>query len=137
MLKMTRFTFDRVYPDGMKGVPNLAPLPSIRNHSQPRRPIAPTAALRRRDVLMMLSFRARFDIVSNNQFCTPARMNQLLQFDGFDDEDSVQEDTTGPPQVWKRSTLSAEQRKTFFTVTCRTQPTILRVWKRMVCICRK
>jgi hypothetical protein len=43
MSKMTCFTFDRVYPDGMKGVPNLAPLPRIRNRSQPRRAVAPTA----------------------------------------------------------------------------------------------
>jgi hypothetical protein len=33
----------------------------------------------------------------NNQIVTPAWMNQLLQFDGFDDEDSVREDTTGLP----------------------------------------
>ena len=42
-LKMACFIFDRVYPDGMKGVPNLAALPHIRNCSQPRRAAATTA----------------------------------------------------------------------------------------------
>ena len=42
-LKMARFIFDRVYPDSMKGVPNLAALPRIRNCSQPRHAAAPTA----------------------------------------------------------------------------------------------
>jgi hypothetical protein len=43
-LKMAHFIFDRVYPDGMKGVPKLAALPHIRNRSQPRHAAAPTAA---------------------------------------------------------------------------------------------
>ena len=42
-LKMARFIFDRVYPNGMQGVPNLAALPRIRNRSQPRHAAAPTA----------------------------------------------------------------------------------------------
>jgi hypothetical protein len=33
---------------------------------------------------------------SNNQIGTSAHTNQLLEFDGVDDEESVGEDTTGP-----------------------------------------
>ena len=33
LLKMARFTFDRVYSDGAKGVVNVISLPQVRNHS--------------------------------------------------------------------------------------------------------
>ena len=33
LLKMARFTFDKVYPDGTKGVVNVVSLPRVRNRS--------------------------------------------------------------------------------------------------------
>jgi hypothetical protein len=91
MLKIARFKFDRVYPDGMKCVPNLAPLPQIRNRSQPRRAVAPTAAAaktgRTCDAVVLHEIQHCQCIADmrmapiNNQIGTPARTNQLLQFD--------------------------------------------------------
>ena len=43
LLKMAQFTFDRVYPDGVKGVLNIVLLPRVRNRLQPRQVAASTA----------------------------------------------------------------------------------------------
>ena len=44
MLKLAWFTFDRLYPDGPRGVVNALSLPCVRNHSQPRKVAASVAA---------------------------------------------------------------------------------------------
>ncbi|KAL3800369.1 hypothetical protein HJC23_003665 [Cyclotella cryptica] len=106
LLKMAHFIFDRVHPNGVKSVPNLAPVPGVRNLLQPRHAVAPAATAQntRRsctaDVPSGIRQRQRIADMRmapiNNQISTPARKNTLLQFDGNDNEDSVEENTTGP-----------------------------------------
>jgi hypothetical protein len=105
LLKMARFTFDRVYPNGVKSVPNIAPVRPVRNRSQPRRAAARSAASQSTrsphtaDLPSDIPQRQRIANMRmapiNNQIGTPACTNAPLQFDGNDD-DSGDENTTGP-----------------------------------------
>jgi hypothetical protein len=91
----------------MTGVPNPAAMLRIRNRSQPRHAAAPRAAAakmgRTCDAVELREIRHCQHIADirmtpiNNQIGTSACTNQLLEFNGVDDEESVGEDTTGLP----------------------------------------
>jgi hypothetical protein len=91
----------------MTGVPNPAAMLRIRNRSQPRHAAAPRAAAVKMgctcDAVELREIRHCQHIADirmtpiNNQIGTSACTNQLLEFNGVDDEESVGEDTTGPP----------------------------------------
>ncbi len=94
LLKMARFTFDKVYPDGTKGVVNVVSLPRVRNRSQTRRVARPTTthATRTSNAVEAGAIRHRQSIANmrmapiNSQFASNAHSNQLPVPDDADDE---------------------------------------------------
>ena len=105
MLKMVRFTFDRVYPDGTKGVVNVVSLPRVRNRTQTRLVARPTTthATRTSNAVEAGAIRHRQSIANmrmapiNSQFASNAHSNQLAMPDD-DDDDSLGVEVDGQPQ---------------------------------------
>ena len=102
-LKMARFIFDRVYPNGVKSVPNIAPVARTRNRSAPRRAAArattsrTTRSSRTEEISPDICQRQRIADMRmapiNNQIGTPSGTNSGLQFGDDDDSD---DNVTGP-----------------------------------------
>ena len=101
LLKMARFTFNRVYPGGAKGVVNLVSSPRVRNCLQPRQVAASNATTKTtntagtHDAVVARECRHCQRIANirmapiDNQFAVSAWTNQLLKFDTDDDNISV------------------------------------------------
>ena len=93
LLKMARFTFDKVYPDGTKGVVNVVLLPRVRNRSQTRRVARPTTThtTRTSNAVEAGAIRHRQSIANmrmapiNSQFASNDHSNQLAMPDDDDD----------------------------------------------------
>ena len=109
LLKMARFTFDRVYLEGTKGVVNIISLPRVRNHLQPRQVAASiattittnTAGTCDGDVAheschCQRIANMRMDPIDNH-FAVSTQTNQLLEFDSDDDDISVGDQVNGQP----------------------------------------
>ena len=94
LLKMARFTFDRVYHDGAKSVVNVISLPWVRNHSETRCVGRPTTthATRTANTVEAGAICHRQSIANmrmapiNSQFASNAHSNQLAAPD--DDYDN-------------------------------------------------
>ena len=104
---MAWFTYDRVYPDGVKGVLNVVSLHRVRNRLQPRQVAASTATTITTNTAVTCDAvvaheschcqriaNMRMDPI-DNQFAVSARTNQLLEFDNDDDNISVGDQVNG------------------------------------------
>ncbi len=105
LLKMARFTFDKVYPDGTKGVVNVVSLPQVRNRSQTRCVARPTTTHTTRTANTVeagaICHRQSIDNMRmapiNIQFASNAHCNQLAMPDD-DDDDSLGVEVDGQLQ---------------------------------------
>ena len=69
LLKMARFTFDRVYPDGAKGVVNIVSLPRVRNSLQTRHVACHTTTAKRTANNADSHDTVKADAICHHQYC--------------------------------------------------------------------